>query len=77
MTRIQRQALRELKQRNKYHQRCERERSRHNQRMNAPQLLPRVAVAWLERDLQRYNEQRDNERLRRELMAIAAPLLND
>ena len=47
MTKIQRQALRELKQRNKYHQRCERERSRHNQRMNAAQSLPRVAVAWL------------------------------
>ena len=41
MTRIQRQALRELKQRNKYHQRCERERSRHTQ------SLPSVAVAWI------------------------------
>jgi len=48
MTKIQRQALRELKQRNKYHQRCERERSRHTQRMNVPtQSLPRVAVAWI------------------------------
>ena len=47
MTRIQRQALRELKQRNKYHQRCERERSRHTQRMNGTQSLPSVAVAWL------------------------------
>jgi len=36
-----------------------------------------VVAARYERDLQRYNEQRDNERLRRELLAIAAPLLND
>ena len=47
MNRYQKSQLRELKQRNKYHQRCERERSRHTQRMNGTQSSPRVAVAWL------------------------------
>ena len=35
MTKTQRQALRELKQRNKYRQRCERESERHMRRMLA------------------------------------------
>lgn len=40
------------------------------------QQRDRIVAAHNERDLQRYNEQRDNERLRRELLAIAAPLLD-
>ena len=48
MNRYQKRELRELKQRNKFMQRCNRENARHNRRMNVPaQLLPRVAVAWI------------------------------
>tara|TARA_R110002020_G_scaffold465732_1_gene687328 strand:- start:108 stop:383 length:276 start_codon:yes stop_codon:yes gene_type:complete len=49
MTKTQRQALRELKQRNKYRQRCERESERHMRRMLAMKspALSRVAVAWI------------------------------
>lgn len=49
MTKTQRRELRDLKQRNKFRQRCERESARHMRRMMAMKspALSRVAVAWI------------------------------
>ena len=49
MTKTQRRELRDLKQRNKFRQRCARESARHMRRMLAMKspALSRVAVAWI------------------------------
>ena len=49
LTKTQRHELRDLKQRNKFRQRCERESARHMRRIAAMKspALSRVAVAWV------------------------------